>query len=161
MISIFGIVSFVVAAICIIVILQQGRVMRRRAPVDQGLRDLEVLVRQRLELIQSLALPDTELYVLIEQCIDKDLDTILESIPDIEAAIDIHSDELTANTDTLSTTISTLNSSIDSYNNYITTNSTGVMMAILLGIDKLQPINLFQHEEHIITHPQHTKEAQV
>jgi len=191
MISVFGVVSFVVAAICIIVIFQQSRVMTRRTPVDQGLSDLEALVRQRLELLYTLSPPDTELFFLVDQCIDKDFDTILNSMPLIEEAVAetplskiegplpekndskailskaaepqppnqkaalsessesqvstqkaavTKSSELDVSTANIGNSISKLNKSIEAYNDYITTNSTGVMMALLLGIKTLDSI---------------------
>jgi len=143
MISIFGITSIFIVIVSVAVIILHNRIMKRRTPVDTYLAELEELIRQRMEMLYSIAIPGSELHELCTHYIDLDFNSLLHAYPDITNAYD-HAEEkysttptaLEENAEAMHTTTQALNKAIETYNNYITKSPTEAAMAKILGLKK-------------------------
>ena len=135
MISIFGIVSVVVALISVAIIVLHNQVMSKRTPVDTHLEALEDLLRQYVEELYHTCHPDSELFDLCSQCVDLDFDSIVKALPDISRAseIDLYIDGH-ENIQAIQDTAEALNLAIEEYNNFITGRLPGKLMALVLGL---------------------------
>ena len=155
MISMFGIISVVVALISIAIIVLHNRVMIKRAPVDTYSAALEDLLRQRIEVLIHACRIDTELYALCHKCVDLDLYAMAEALPDIDRAcvMDLHEEDddteeyapvdwewLTDNSQAIEENAAALNQAIEEYNNLVTGSIAGRMMALILGMTAEEPL---------------------
>jgi len=145
MISIFGIISVIIALISVTVIVLHNRLMLKRSPVDSYLAELEDLVREKIESLYHESRPDSELRALCAQCIDLDLNGMMEALPEIEVAQaeELSPDENTGN-HTISETVEALNQSIHKYNRLITGSSPMRLMARVLALTLENPIDYQQ-----------------
>ena len=141
MISIFGIVSVVIALISVAIIVLHNRVMAKRTPVDTYLAELEDMLRDRIENLYHASHPDSELRDLCGQCVDLDLSNMLKALPDIDraCAAGSHIDEH-AHPQGMGETIKALNQAIEEYNRFITGNLPVVLMAQALGLKVEEPV---------------------
>ena len=134
MISIFGVISVVIAILSVATIVLHNRVMGKRTPVDTHLAALEDLLRERIEILYQTSYPDSELYTLCTQCIDLDFNDIIKALPHIDRASfdceEVHTDNAKA----ISETTAALNHAIEEYNKYITGRFPAVFMASILGL---------------------------
>jgi len=135
MISVFGIVSVAVALISVVIIILHNRVMSKRTPVDTYLTELEDLLREKIEILYHASLPGTELQVLCNQCIDLDLSSIINAMPDIDRAsmADLHEYEHESNR-AIQETTEALNQAIKAYNSFITGSLPVVLMSRILAL---------------------------
>jgi len=164
MISIFGIVSIVIALISVVAIVLHNRVMNKRTPVDTYLEELEVLLRDRVEMLHGSAAPGSRLRSLCDQCTYLDFESILEALPDVNEALDdakeagdliisgsfkddfeaaaaenITFTAIDENAQKIQETITALNQSIENYNSFIASR-LGVLMAQILGLEAEDPV---------------------
>jgi len=149
MVSIFGFVSLFITIVCVAAIVLHSKVMRRRAPVDTHMAQLEDLLRLRVEIMYNLSPVDSPLHELCAQCVDADFANIMATLPSITETYqqayrdatwdEIHND-LQENTESIEETITNLNQVIEKYNNYITANSSGMTMAWILGLSTEEPL---------------------
>ena len=157
MISIFGIISVLVAFFSIAAIVLHNRVMSKRTPVDTYLTQLEDLLRDRLVALYHLSPHDSELHDLCDQYMDLDLSAIAGALPDIHRAskADLHinapeeweaqesSDRLETlaqNAEAIQETAAALNQAIQVYNGFITGRPPMAAMAYILGLTVEEPI---------------------
>jgi len=142
MISIFGIISIVVALLSVAVIILHNRVMAKRTPVDTYLADLENLIRERLNNLYNESHPGTELQALCGQYMDLDLNSMIKALPDIDRACedepDINEHEITLS---ISKTTETLNQAIEAYNSFITGSLPVKLMAFALTLTTEETIH--------------------
>ncbi|MCL2405437.1 MAG: hypothetical protein FWC92_07820 [Defluviitaleaceae bacterium] len=145
MISIFGIISIVVALFSVAIIVLHNRLMAKRTPVDSYFTQLETLVRDRIEHLCHASTPDAELHTLCIQYVDMDIESMIRALPDIEHA---HEANLQASDDaipaihetiieTINETIEALNQAINEYNSLITGNILMRLMAQALALTVL------------------------
>ena len=142
MISMFGIVSIVIVLVSAAAIVLHNRIMKKRAPVDMYLEELEEQLRKRVEMLYHASPRDSDLYSLCDQCIDLDLSGLLNAMPDIDTALEDYpptsDDEISAleeNTQAIQSTEQALNQAIESYNDFITRPIAGRFMALVLGFE--------------------------
>jgi len=144
--SLFGFVSLFIVVISIAAIVLHNRVMKRRAPVDVHLEELEELLRRRVEILYTLSQVDTKLRDLCIQCVDLDFETIANSIADINEAYNQEQSSdsqcLEENWQKINDTTTALNNAIEAYNTFISKNPSGATMAQILGITKEEPISI-------------------
>ena len=148
--SFIGIISIPIVLASVAALVLHARVMRKRAPVDTQMEELEDQLRQRLEIIYTISAPGTVLYELCNGCIDLEFTRILESMPDINDALEAEKkqcesqtvQELDSNADIIQTTIQNLNQAVDEYNNFIQARLPDVLMARVLGLENVEPVNL-------------------
>ena len=156
MISLFGVISVVIALISVAVIMLHNQVMRKRTPVDTYIDALEALLRKRVEALYHASHPDSELHALCAECVDLDFDSIVKALPDIDRAfaeeaeylnldesewnesqpptMDIDATDLSKNTQAIQETTEALNQAIEVYNSFITGRLPVVLMALTLGL---------------------------
>ena len=143
MISLFGGISIAVAAVSVSVILLHNRVMKRRAPVDYYLYELEEALRQRADMLYDISAPDTELRKLLDIYIDQDFARLMLAMPDIESALtaetlppeaDAAQDVLDKTARAVEENMAALNKAIEAYNVFITTRPIEGLMAKVLGL---------------------------
>ena len=167
MVSLFGFVSLFIALVCISAIVVHYRIMRRRAPVDLLIAELESLFRTRLEILYNLSAPQSLLRSLCDQYIDMDLSSLLDALPEIVEAFENSSDSgevfledakeesikadsedcarmeaLEANYKAVEDAIVALNKKIENYNNFITKGVSNILMAKVLGLSEEDFISL-------------------
>ena len=148
--SFIGVISIPIVLVSVAVLVLHARVMRRRAPVDAYMAELEDQLRERLEIIYTIGPQNTVLHELCAGCIDLEFTDILKSMPDInytlEAEIQSHEsatvDELDSSTEIIHTTTQNLNHAIDEYNNFIQNRLPDVLMARVLGLETVEPVLL-------------------
>jgi len=135
MISIFGIISVVVAIISVAVIVLHNRVLNKRAPVDAYFSELEDLLRGRIEALLHAGPPDSELRRLCSHAVDLELSDMIKALPDIDrACLDLHIEDEPENIQTVQDTIIALNQSIEVYNRFIAGSLPVVLMARVLAL---------------------------
>jgi len=134
MISVFGVVSVAVALISVAVIVLHNRVMSKRAPVDMYFAQLEVLLRDRIEMLYHASPPDSELRHLCNQSIDLDVNSIIKALPDIDraTAVELHIHEQ-ENIQAIKESTEALNQAIEEYNRFIVSSFPIILMARVLG----------------------------
>ena len=145
MISIFGIVSILIALLSIAAIVLHNQVMNKRAPVDTYLAELEDLLRDRIEILYHTSSQHTELHVLCDQYIDLDMPAMLKALPYIHRAAydaDLHtSTTITQNAEVIQETTAALNQAIEAYNGFITGRPPMAAMAFILGLTTEDPVD--------------------
>jgi len=168
MVSLFGFVSLFIALVCISAIVVHYRIMRRRAPVDLLILELENLFRTRIEILYNLSTPHSLLRNLCDQYIDTNLASLLDALPDIIEAYENTSDTeevfledgeeessqinnedyeaytkaLEENYNTTEDAIASLNKKIEDYNNFITKGVSNILMAKVLGLSEEETISI-------------------
>jgi len=142
--SIFGLISLFVALVSVSVIVVHSRIMRKRAPVDIHFATLEELLRVRIELLYNASPQDSELNEICATCVDLDYDTIVSVLPSIKANMEDEppTEDMEANTTDINSTIEALNTAIETYNEAITKKSSAALMAMALGLETLETVEL-------------------
>ena len=148
--SFIGVISIPIVLVSVAALMLHARVMRKRAPVDIYMAELEDQLRERLEMIYAISTPESMLHELCNGCIDLEFTHILKSMPDINDALEaergfhesqaVH--ELDSNAETIRTTNQNLNQAVDEYNNFIQARLHDVLMARVLGLETVELINL-------------------
>ena len=147
MISIFGIVSVVVALVSIAIIVLHNRVMIKRAPVDSYIVALEDLIRGRLESLYESSPHGSELQALCIQYMDLDLNSMVKALPEIDRAYegDMYIDEHAIN-QAINETAQDLNQAIQEYNRFITGSLPVSLMAQVLALTTEDAIDLIRNQ---------------
>jgi len=143
MISIFGIISVVIAVVSVTIIVLHNRLMLKRAPVDTYFTSLEDLIRERIENLYSQSHPDSELRAICAISVDFNLNGMIEALPDIDMA----SEKERAIDDKESCqiireTTEALNQAIEGYNRLITGSLPMKLMAQILALTTEETVNI-------------------
>jgi len=141
MVSIFGVISIIIAVVCISIIVLHNRFMLKRTPVDNYFTALEDLIREKLEGLYHSSAPESKLRDLCSLYVDLDLDSMLKALPEISKACepDIQDDE---SAKAIHETAEALNQAIQDYNKLITGNIIMKLMAQALTLTTESPINM-------------------
>jgi len=106
--------------------------MKKRAPVDLLLSELEDLLRERIELLY--AINPTGFYELYDNSLVLELEGLLSSL----STFDTEHDSLAENTKSISKNKENLAKAIDDYNNFITAKPHTTLMAKILGLQSIK-----------------------
>ena len=160
MISVFGIVSVVVALLSVAAIILHNRIMRKRTPVDTHFAELEELLRIRVEMLHDISTPGSSLQGLCDECVTLDVGSMLNALPYINTAFDCEKEAempshdespeedeeedfasaditvatLEENTEAINAATEALNQAINDYNSYIASSRPVTIMALILGL---------------------------
>jgi len=138
--SVFGFVSLFIVVISVAVIILHYRLMRKRAPVDVHFDQLEELLRQWIENLYHISPVGSGLYNLCDQYIDLEFSDILSAMPEIHDFCEQEQQDSSTNIATINDTISALNRAISEYNAFIAKTPATVLMAHILGLKTMEPI---------------------
>jgi len=146
MISIFGVVSVIIAVVSVAIIVLHNRLMLKRTPVDAYFTALEDLIRDKIEDLYHTSPPESELRDLCSLYVDLDLDSMLKALPEIsracESGLECNISGSDESAKAIQETTEALNLSIQEYNALITGSIPMKLMAQMLTLTTESPIDM-------------------
>ena len=154
MISLFAIISLSILIISITILVLHFKLLKLRGEVDDNFSALDILLRDRLDILFEIGQESPEGQALCTLCEDYDNSPtikILKALPELKNQFKsiINSDEgkknLEENEQEIELTIETYNKSIIKFNAHISI-FPGIVMACLVGLKQEKPVELSGYE---------------